>query len=262
MTIFQALIYGVIQGLAEFLPISSSAHLVALPQIMGWQDPGLTFDVALHLGTLIAVIAFFWKDWIELISNGVARPQSKNGKLFWYLVVACIPGGIIGVLLEKKAETTFRNLALIGAMMIIMGLVLYAADKYSKRMVSIENIGLKRSLYIGLAQALAIIPGVSRSGITMAAGLFTDLKKEDTARFSFLLSTPIILGAGLVKLKDLIHTPITDAAVFAIGVITSAVVGFICIKFLLDYLKKHGFGIFVIYRLVVGAAFILIAVLK
>lgn len=259
MTIFQAIVYGVVQGLAEFLPISSSAHLVAIPQIFGWQDGGLTFDIALHLGTLLAVVTYFFKDWLDLIGNGFSKPGSKEGKLFWYIVAACIPGGIAGVLLEKKAETTFRNLALIGTMMIIMGIVLYIADKSANNnKVSTENIGFKRSLIIGISQALAIIPGVSRSGITMSSGLLSGLKKEDSARFSFLLSTPIIFGAGILKLKDIIHTPISNAAPFAIGIITSAIVGFAAIKFMLGYVKKRGFGIFVIYRFIVGFLFIAI----
>lgn len=256
MTIIQAIIYGIVQGLAEFLPISSSAHLAALPQIMGWQDPGLTFDVALHLGTLAAVVAFFWRDWIKLIHSGFTKSRSSEGKLFWYIIIATIPGAIIGKLFEKQAETTFRSLALIGTMMIVMGLVLYIADRTSRNCISLKNIGFGRSFIIGLSQALAIIPGVSRSGITMAAGLSTGLKKEDTAKFSFLLSTPIILGAGILKLKDIGGMPYADVTPFIVGVVTSAVVGFIAIKFLLNYLKKHNFNIFVIYRIIVGFIFI------
>ena len=258
MSILQAIIYGIVQGIGEFLPISSSAHLIAIPQIFGWEDPGLAFDVALHLGTLVAVIAFFWKDWINLIYSGVTKPKSKDGKLFWFIVVASIPGAIIGKLFEKQAESAFRNLGLIGMMLIIMGIILYIANKSYDGNVAVEDIGLKRSFFIGLSQALAIIPGVSRSGITMTTGLFSGLSKEGTARFSFLLSTPIILGAGLLKLKDLVHTPVSSIPSFAIGIITSAVVGFFSIKFLLNYLKDKGFGIFVIYRIIAGCAFIAI----
>lgn len=262
MTILQAIIYGIVQGLGEFLPISSSGHLAALPQIMNWQDPGLAFDVALHLGTLLAVVVFFWRDWMDLIFSGVTRPKSKDGKLFWFIVFASVPGAIIGKLFEKQAESAFRNLALIGVMLIVMGIILYFADKMASNRVTIEKIGLRRSLIIGFSQALAIIPGVSRSGVTMTAGLFTGLKKEDTAKFSFLLSTPIVFGAGILKLKDMIHMPSSEVTPFIIGMVTSAIVGFIAIKFLMDYLKRNGFGIFVIYRFIVGSLFIAIYFLK
>lgn len=256
MSIFQAIIYGIVQGIGEFLPISSSGHLIALPIILGWEDPGLAFDVALHLGTLVAVVAFFWKDWVKLITAGFTKRDSKEGKLFWYIIIATIPGGLIGILLEKKAESAFRNLALVGAMLIIMGIVMYVADKIENNNVKIENIGLGRSFLIGFSQALAIIPGVSRAGITMSTGLFAGLSKESAARFSFLLSTPIIVGAGILKLKDIIHTPAAQLPAVLVAIITSAIVGFLSIKFLLNYLKNKGFGIFIAYRFIAGIAFI------
>lgn len=260
MSILHAIILGIVQGIAEFLPISSSGHLVAIPKIFGFYDGGLAFDAALHLGTLVAVIAFFWKDWIELISAGLTKPKSKNGKLFWYIVIATIPGAVFGKLFEKQAEDAFRSILLIGIMMIVMGIVLYAADKMGRNRENVEDIGLVQSFIIGLSQALAIIPGVSRSGITMSAGLLSGLDKESAARFSFLLSTPIVFGAGILKLKDLINPPAKAVAIgaapVAVGIITSAIVGIISIKFLLDYLKKKGFGVFVVYRFIAGAALI------
>lgn len=256
MPIIQAIIYGIVQGVGEFLPISSSAHLIALPQILGWQDPGLAFDVALHLGTLVAVISFFWKDWLQLIKAGITDVKSKEGQLFWFLVVASIPGAIIGKIFEKSAETLFRNLGLIGVMMIMMGIVLYIAEKISKKDINMQDIGLGRSIWVGVSQALAIIPGVSRSGITITTGLFLGLTKETAARFSFLLSTPIIFGAGLLKCKELIHTPLHQIPALAVGIFVSGIVGFLSIQFLLNYLKNKGFGIFIIYRIVVGLIFI------
>lgn len=254
MTILQAIVYGIIQGAGEFLPISSSAHLIMAPRLFGWEDPGLAFDVALHMGTLLAVILFFGRDWLVLLQAGLRSPASNKGKLFWYLVIATIPGAVVGKLFEKQAEEAFRNPLLIGIMMIIMGILLYVADQRIN-ISRLEQIGFRRSLLIGVSQALAIIPGVSRSGVTMTSALFLGLTREDAARFSFLLSTPIILGAGLLKMKDLLHTPI-DTVPFAVGIITSAVVGLISIKFLLDYLRNKGFGIFVVYRFVAGAVFI------
>lgn len=261
MDFFQAIIYGIIQGLGEFLPISSTAHITLAPWLFGWQDPGLTFDVALHLGTLLAVLAFFWKDWIRLFKAGFTDIKSNEGKLFWFIMLACIPGGIVGVLLNDKVETSFRNPALIGLMLIIMGIILYVADKTSGAEVNIKDIGFKRSFLIGVSQALAIIPGVSRSGITMAAGRWFKLTREDAARFTFLLSTPFIFLSGLYKAADMKNVHV-DTMPFVVAIAVSAVVGAISIKFLLNYLKKNGFGIFVVYRIVLGLAVIMIWLLR
>ncbi len=251
MTIIQAIIYGIVQGIAEFLPISSTAHLVLIPWLFGWEDPGVVFDVALHLGTAAAVILFFYKDWLNLITAGLTKPKTKDGKLFWLLVLATVPGALFGVLLDKYMEG-FRNHALIGVMLIAMGIILYAADKYGKREVEISETGTKRSLIIGLAQVFAVIPGVSRSGITMTVGRALGMTRDSIARFTFLLSAPIILGDGLYHAKGLLHTQI-DKAPFFTAMITAAVVGALSIKFLLDYIKNKGFGIFAAYRFIFGA---------
>lgn len=252
MTIWQAIVLGLVQGLGEFLPISSSAHLVLVPWIFRWPDPGLTFDVALHLGTLVAVVAFFWRDWLNLIAGAFRGSGTVEGRLFWCLVFASIPGALFGFLLEKKAETVFRAPALIAVMLIIMGVLLYMADRSGAKKVKIERIGLGRSLLIGFSQALAIIPGVSRSGITMATGLFAGMTRESAARFSFLLSVPIILGAGLVKIPDLLAHPEMVNAAFWVGVIVSAVSGVASIGFLLRYVRRKSFLPFVWYRLALG----------
>ena len=260
MSIIQAIVYGIVQGIAEFLPISSTAHLVLVPWFFGWSDPGVAFDVALHLGTAVAVITFFWKDWVSLIRAGLKEPKSKTGKLFWYLVVASIPGAVFGVLLDKYMEA-FRSPALIGVMLIIMGIVLFYADKLGRTEIKLEKMDLKRSFIIGFSQVLAIIPGVSRSGITMSIGRFIGIERESIAKFTFLLSTPIILGDALYHLKKIGSTHV-DKLPFAVAVLTSAIVGLLSIKFLLDYLKKKGFGIFAIYRFVLGAAVIVISLIK
>lgn len=257
MNILQAIIYGFVQGVGEFLPISSSAHLIALPRLMGWTDPGLAFDVALHLGTLLAILVYFWQDWITLGKAGLKGFKTVEGKLFWYIIVASVPGALIGKLFEKQAETAFRNLQLIGLMLVIMAIVLHLAEKYGKKTILLEKMGIKESLWIGVSQALAIIPGVSRSGITMTSGLFLGLTRPTAARFSFLLSTPIVVGAGMLKLKDILHTPHNEYTMFAVGMIVSAVVGFLSIKFLLNYLQKQGFGIFIIYRIIFGIVLLL-----
>ena len=251
MSVFQALIYGVVQGIGEFLPISSTAHLILVPWLFGWQDPGNVFDVALHLGTAFAVIMFFFKDWVNLIRAGFTKPKTKDGKLFWLLVLATIPGGLAGVLFDKYMGK-FSNPALIGVMLIVMGIVLYVSDKIGKNQVDLKDMGLGKSILVGLSQAIAIIPGVSRSGITMATGRLLGVTRDGIARFTFLLSAPIILADGLYHAKDLRNVQI-DILPFMVAVITAAIVGMLSIKFLLNYIKTKGFGIFAIYRLALGA---------
>ncbi len=261
MTVFQALVLGVIQGLGEFLPISSSAHLVLAPWAFGWQDPGLSFDVSLHMGTLLAVVAFFWRDWLELLSEALRRRRgSKRASLFWYLVAATIPGALAGYILEDQAETIFRNPLLIAVMLIVMGLILYLVDRRAAKRKGLLEMSFADSLLIGLSQAFAIIPGVSRSGVTMTAGRALGLTRETAARFSFLLSTPIIFGAGVMKLKDISAGDFTLP--FVIGIVTSAVVGFLSIGFLLKYLTERSFALFVWYRFALGLAIIGLVIVR
>jgi undecaprenyl-diphosphatase len=253
VTILQAIILGLVQGLGEFLPISSSAHLVLVPWFFGWTDPGLTFDVALHLGTLFAVVLYFWKDWWQLIIKGLTDVRSVQGRLFWYLVAASVPGGIAGFLLEKKAETIFRAPVLIAIMLIVMGGLLYWADRKSVKMTGINQISFGTSILIGISQALAIIPGVSRSGITMTTGLLLGLTREGAARFSFLLSTPIIFGAAMVKLPHVMADPSVLSVDFMAGVLVSCLTGVASIGFLLRYVQTKDFLPFVWYRFILGA---------
>ncbi|MDN5325687.1 MAG: undecaprenyl-diphosphatase [Moorella sp. (in: firmicutes)] len=251
MTVLQAIVLGLVQGLGEFLPISSSAHLILTPWFFRWPDPGLTFDVALHLGTLIAVIAYFWRDITELVLSGLGRPRSQDGRLFWYLIVASIPGAIFGVLFEKQAETIFRSPLLIALTLTLMGLGLWGADRVGRKRRQLDDVNLFDGIIVGISQALAIIPGVSRSGITMTAGLLTGMERETAARFSFLMSVPIIAGAALLKLKDLPLREVNLA--FIAGVLTAAVVGFLAIKFLLQYLRRGSYLLFTGYRILLAA---------
>ncbi|OIQ08574.1 undecaprenyl-diphosphatase UppP [Neomoorella thermoacetica] len=250
MTVLQAIVLGLVQGVGEFLPISSSAHLILTPWFFRWPDPGLTFDVALHLGTLIAVVAYFWRDLIELVICGLLQPRSLDGRLFWYLIVASIPGAIFGYLLEDQAATVFRSPLLIALTLTLMGIGLWWADRVGRKTRQMENITLADSIIVGLSQALAIIPGVSRSGITMSAGLLTGMQRETAARFSFLMSVPIIAGAALLQLKDL--TPADINTAFILGVLTAAVVGFLAIKFLLRYLRHGSYLLFTWYRILLA----------
>ena len=251
MNFFQALIYGIVQGITEFLPVSSTAHLTLLPWIFGWQNPGNVFDVALHFGTAIAVIAFFFHDWIRLVTSGFKAPRTQAGRLFWLLVIATIPGALAGVALDRYMAS-FTNPLLIGILLIGMGMVLYVCDKLGKSNVSLEKIGLKRSILIGVAQVLAIVPGISRSGITMSAGRAAGVDRESIAKFTFLLSTPIILGDALFHAKDLASVRI-DVLPFVTAVATAAVVGILSIRFLLDFLKKRSLLLFTVYRFAFGA---------
>ncbi len=260
MTVFQALILGVVQGVGEFLPISSSAHLVLVPWLFGWQYAGLTFDVALHTGTLISVAAFFWRDWLDLAKEAFYWKSKTKGRLFWLIIIATLPGVTAGFILEEKAETVFRTPALIGIMLVIMGIILYLADIKMPSKKGLYDITLVDGLLIGLSQAFAIIPGVSRSGVTMTAGRLLKVERESSARFSFLLSTPIIVGAAVLKLGKI--SPADINAAFLTGVISSAVVGFLSIGFLLKYLTKHSFGIFAWYRFLIGGAVIILSFFK
>ena len=241
MSIIQSIILGIVQGVGEFLPISSSAHLIAVPWLLGWQEHSLAFDVALHAGTLVAVLAYFWRDWLGIIRS----------KFLWYIVVASVPGAVIGKLLEEKAETVFRSPALIACAMGVFAVIFYFIDRFSWKTRTLKSINFFDSLLIGISQALAIIPGVSRSGVTMATGIGLRFDREAAARFSFLLSAPIIFGATVLKLKDIgaIASGENGLSLF-IGFIVSAVTGFISIGFLLRYLRRHSFTAFVVYRLI------------
>ena len=259
MEIYQAIILGIVQGLTELLPISSSAHLNLIPTIFHWNVPE-SFDVALHFGTLLAIGIFFFKDWIELIVGGfkkvLKKEDSTQGRMFWYIVAATIPGGIIGFILDKYAEDFLTKPLIIAIALIVMGIVLYFVDKNSKSETEYENMTFKQTFLIGLSQALAFIPGVSRSGITMTTGRLMGVKRESTAKYSFMLSAPIVLAATVFKLGDFIEyftvASTTGIIAFILGVLVSFIVGIIVIKFLLNYLKKGSFKIFAIYRVIVG----------
>lgn len=253
---FEAFVLGLVQGLGEFLPISSSAHLIIVPWLFGWEDPGLGFDVALHWGTLLAVVAYFRNDIWLLIKGFVhslfkSTRDFKNNiyqKLSWLLIIASLPGAIIGKLLEEKAETVFRSVPLIAITMFSFGVILWLVDKFSNKVNNLDHIKPIHALLIGISQALAIIPGVSRSGSTMTAALALGFKRADAARFSFLMSLPIIFGAGLANVNRF-HDGVTTPELI-IGFLTAAVFGFLSIKFLLRLLAKKDFTMFVWYRIV------------
>ena len=272
MDIFQSIILGIVQGLGEFLPISSTAHLILTPYLFGWQDPGLAFDVALHVGTLIAVLAYFYTDWVVICKkalNNLKQINQKNNytlysdrsivynqKLLWFLVLATIPGILAGYFLEEQAETVFRHPLLIALALAAAGFILYVADRKSKKTKDLGKITREDAIWIGVSQALAIIPGVSRSGVTITAGLMAGLDRVSAARFSFLLSTPVIFGAAALKIPHFIQNGITVPVV--IGIMVSAISGYLAIKYLLKFVEKASYAVFFWYRL--GLAVIIIAV--
>lgn len=257
----QSIILGIVQGLTELLPISSSAHLTLIPWIFDWQGLSDSFDVALHFGTLLAIGLFFFKDWIELIKGGfklaIKKEKTAEGKMFWYLVLATIPGGIIGFIFDHFLEDALKAPLIIATALIVMGIILYLVDKKSKSEITYEKMGIKETFLIGLSQALAFIPGVSRSGITMTVGRALKVEREAVAKYSFLLSTPIVLGATILKFSSFTLSP-----EFFIGVISSFIVGIFVIKFLMQYLKKGSFKIFAIYRIIVGLLIFVINFIK
>lgn len=268
MDIFQAFILGLVQGLGEFLPISSSAHLVIAPWLFKWNDPGLGFDLALHWGTLLAVVVYFRNDIYLLVKGFIhslipsTRDLQNNiyQKLSWLLIIASIPAAIIGKLLEPLAEDKLRSPLLIVVTMAIFGAVLLFVDTFAKKVKNLDHVSKLDALLIGLSQALALIPGVSRSGSTMTTGLALGFKRADAARFSFLMSIPITFGAGLLKIGDFGDG--VSPGTLAVGFTTSAIVGFLCIKFLLRYLGKHDYKIFVWYRFAFAACILLVYLLR
>jgi undecaprenyl-diphosphatase len=271
MPLLQVVILALIQGIAEFLPISSSAHLIIAPWLLGWNDPGLTFDVALHVGTLVAVVAYFFRSWVQIILHGFGiqygtdETLRQNPRLLWLLIIGTIPGGVAGFLFEKQAESTFRSPLLIGAMMILMGVVMWVAERMGKRQRNLGAVNTTDSLTIGAAQALALIPGVSRSGVTITAGLFRNLDRVAAARFSFLLATPIIAGAALKKLYDVIKhggIPVDMHMPFALGIVVSGLSGLAVIAFFLQFLQRRGLYFFIYYRILFGIIVIALAIAR
>jgi undecaprenyl-diphosphatase len=271
MPIYQVIILAIVQALTEFLPISSTAHLILFPWLLGWKDPGLTFDVALHAGTLVAVILYFFRDWIQIIGQGLglnlgSDPQLKqNRALLWLLAAASIPIGIFGYLFDKQADTTWRSPYVIGTMLILIGVLIWIAERRRVGQKSMDKITWSDGIIIGIGQALSVVPGTSRSGITITAGLFRGLNRETAARFSFLLSTPAIAAAVLKKLWD-IHKkggiPADMRVPFALGAAISGILGAIVIAYFLRYLRRNSLMPFVYYRIVFGIIVIALAVFR
>ena len=288
MPILEAIVLGIVQGLTEFLPVSSTAHLALVPWLVtrlglaNWPDPGLTFDVALHAGTLVAILLYFWRTWIQIIRAALGgkvvrfsevrddvrdltpEEQQRERRLLWFMIAATIPAALAGALLEKHIETTFRGPALVASMLIIFAVIMWVAERMSKFEKPLPQIGLGDALTVGVLQAFAVIPGVSRSGITITGGLFRNFTREAAARFSFLLSTPIIGGAALFKLHHVMKHGLPPGelapgtAAFVAGIVVSALVGYAVIAWFIRYLQTKTLTVFVVYRILFGIAVLLL----
>jgi undecaprenyl-diphosphatase len=283
MSYFQAIVLGLVQGLTEFLPVSSSAHLIIVPWLFGWDEPGLSFDAALHLGTLAAVIFFFWR---EFLGMALAIPRAleklkallfrriplvdekdRSARLLILIAIATIPGLIAGVLGESAIDDLFHTdthqdlaMAIIALLMMGVGLLMLQAERVATLSRDIDDLELSDSAAIGLAQATAIVPGVSRSGATITLGLFRGMKREDAAKFSFLLGTPLIAGAGAKGFIDTLQSGLSghELTAFALGMLTSAISGFFAIGFLLRYLQRASTRVFVFYRIAMASLILLL----
>jgi undecaprenyl-diphosphatase len=253
LTIFQAIILGVVQGVTEFLPVSSTAHLILLPWALGWPDPGLAFDVALHLGTLVALLIYFWEDWIALIKS------APTSRMVRFIIVATIPGAIAGALFEHKVEDALRAPQIIAVMLIVMALVLAVAEFLGQRRKNLDEVSWSDAITVGISQAFAIIPGVSRSGVTITTGLFRGMKRDAAARFSFYLSTPLIAGAVAKKTLDILKggASLEQLTPFIAGIISSGIIGYLSIAFMMRYLQTHNTFLFIFYRIALGIVVLL-----
>ena len=265
----QALVMGLVQGLTEFLPVSSSGHLIIVPALLGWHDPfidSLAFSVMLHMATLVALLAYFRADWLRLIPAGLAaiRDRSFRGdadrRLAWQLVAATIPAVIAGVLLNDMIETAVRAPTLVAVTLVIGGVILWLADRVGQKSAGVEAVTFPVAIGIGVAQAFALVPGISRSGISISAGLFAGLTREAAARFSFLMATPVIAGASLWELKKVVTGEAgvaVDVVPLAIGMVAALVAGLFAIELTLRYLRTHAVTVFVVYRIALALVVVL-----
>lgn len=259
MTTLHAIVLALVQGITEFLPISSSAHLVLVPRFLGWPDQGLAFDVVVHLGTLAAVCGYFRDDLKRIaaawVAGAVGRPtDAGRARLGWLVMAATVPVGLAGLAMKDWVETVARDPVLIGATSVAFGLALWGADRWGRRRREVDGIGWRDALLVGLAQAVALVPGVSRSGITITAGLALGLTREAAARFSFLLAIPVIALSGGLEVVELWRAGVGEAEALHLGVGFAVAGGsaYLCIRYFLDFLQRHGMGPFVAYRIALG----------
>jgi len=271
MPLLQVVVLAVVQGLTEFLPISSTAHLYLTSWLLGWQTEALDFDIALHIGTLLAVLLYFLRDWLQILAQGLGgryghdQELKQNRMMLWLLAIATIPVGVFGYVFNRQAETTWRNPFVIGVMLVAVGVLMWLAERAGRRRRDLSSLNLPDSVAIGVAQALSIVPGTSRSGITISAGLYRDFDRPSAARFSFLLSTPAIAAAAGKALYDMhkhggLHAILN--APFLAAVAVSALTGCAVIAWFLHYLRRSSLLPFVYYRIIFGIIVIALAFIR
>ena len=260
----QALVMGIVQGLTEFLPISSSGHLILVPWFFGWHDPflnSLAYSVMLHMGTLVALLLYFWRDWLRLIPAGLVtlRDRSFRGdpdrKMAWLLVVATIPAVIVGPLFSDTVENAIRRPALVAVMVCIGAAILWLAERWGTKLREMGSMGFRGAFGIGVAQVLALVPGISRSGVSISAGLFEGLTRESAARFSFLMATPVIAGSGLWEARKLLTHDAgvqPEVKLIVIGFVGAMIAGLLAIRFMLEFLRRRPVTLFVVYRVLLA----------
>jgi len=265
VNIIQALILGIVQGTTEFIPISSSGHLVLVPWLLDWPEPGLVFDTIVHWGTLVAVLAFFWRDIVALARAWAGSLAERNlhqpeARLAWLIIVGTLPAALMGFLCQDFFESLFSSPGWVAALLLVTGGILALSERLSKRQRALGDLGWLDSVLIGLAQGLAIAPGISRSGATMAMGLLRGVKREAAARYSFLLSTPIIFGAGLLQLVELFKAGAGTAHLLPliVGFLAAAISGYLCIRFLLAYLQRGRLYVFAAYCWLAGTVSLIV----
>lgn len=271
MDLLRAIILGIVQGLTEFLPVSSSGHLILVPALFNWPDQGQAFDVGLHVGTLLALLLYFWRDWYQMIAFGL-RDMLSHGtntskwrfesRLIWTIALGSVPAAVVGLTLESWFEENVREPWLVAIMLAAAGVVMLLAERVGRRERPLGNLTLKDGLLLGGAQAIALIPGVSRSGITMSAGLFRGFERDASARFAFLLGTPAFLGAALLKAGDLSGSSNRELLDLGVGFVTALVVGLVAITWLMRFIRSRSFMPFVYYRFAVAALTLIIGAIR
>ena len=259
MDFFRAVVLGVLQGLTEFLPISSSAHLAIFPKFFGWDDPGAAYTAVIQIGTELAVLLYFWRDiwtigsgWVRGVFSREAR-DAPEWRMGWFVIIGSVPIVILGLLLQDAIDSNFRNLKVIGTTLIVLGIVLGIAERVGRKSSPIENLTMKHAILLGIAQAGALVPGVSRSGATISMGLFLGYERAAATRYAFLLAIPAVVGAGLFKLKDIGGDNSYGTGPTVVGTVVSFVVGLAVIHWLLKYVSTHSYTPFVLYRVGLGA---------
>lgn len=269
MSALQAFLLGVLQGLTEFIPVSSSGHLVLVPWLLGWPASGLTFDAVLHLGTLIAVVAFFWSDLVTLLMAGLRTLgkraiETPEERLAWLMLLSAIPAALLGFFLDDLFERLFETPLIVAGFLLVTGVLLFASERLGRRIKPLSQLGWRDALTVGVAQGLAIVPGLSRSGATISAGLVRGLERDAAARFSFLMSVPIIGGAAAYQMLKAVSAGVTtdQLANLAVGFLAALVSGYLAIRFVLGYVRTHSLRGFAIYCWGAGALFLALALLR